>query len=132
MGKDNSFKVKVTKVHPLDTPQEEAGEKKLEGACDSPSSDKENASQENQKKEPAKEEEGRRDSLCESHTSPCKKTECVRLRECGLKVCLGTNKLSVTFVLAEFGFVLAIAIAKCCHRGESWPCKCFNFWKKRE
>lgn len=47
-------------------PQEEVGEKKLEGACDSPSSDKENASQENQKKEPAKEEEGgRRDSLCE-------------------------------------------------------------------
>ncbi|XP_062408116.1 tyrosine-protein kinase BAZ1B [Sardina pilchardus] len=66
VGKDKSFRVNVVKVHPLDTPPEEAGEKKLEGACDSPSSDKENASQENQKKELAKEEEGgRRESLCD-------------------------------------------------------------------
>lgn len=83
MGKDKSFRVKVVKIHPLETPPEEAGEKKLEGACDSPSSDKENASQENQKKEPAKEEEGgRRESLCElllnthihTHTHACAHT----------------------------------------------------------
>ncbi|XP_041920325.1 tyrosine-protein kinase BAZ1B isoform X2 [Alosa sapidissima] len=65
VGKDKSFRVNVVKIHPLDTPPEEAGEKKLEGACDSPSSDKENASQENQKKELPEEEGRRRESLCD-------------------------------------------------------------------
>ncbi|XP_036392567.1 tyrosine-protein kinase BAZ1B isoform X1 [Megalops cyprinoides] len=66
VGKDKSLRVKVVKVHPLERPEEEPTEKKLEGACDSPSSDKENAAQENQKKEPPpKEEESRRDSLCD-------------------------------------------------------------------
>lgn len=56
--------MKVVKVLPLDNPEGETAEKKLEGACDSPSSDKENASQENQKKEQLpREEESRRDSL---------------------------------------------------------------------
>ncbi|XP_030622813.1 tyrosine-protein kinase BAZ1B [Chanos chanos] len=66
VGKDKSLRVKVVKIHPLETPQEEQAEKKMEGACDSPSSDKENASQENQKKDPQpKEEENKRDSLCD-------------------------------------------------------------------
>ncbi|XP_062860363.1 tyrosine-protein kinase BAZ1B [Trichomycterus rosablanca] len=65
LGKDKSLRVKVVKIHPLEAAQEEQTEKKLEGACDSPSSDKENASQENQKKEPPKEEENRRESLCD-------------------------------------------------------------------
>ncbi|KAM4627244.1 tyrosine-protein kinase BAZ1B [Polymixia lowei] len=64
VGKDKSLRVKVVKIHPLETPEGETGEKKLEGACDSPSSDKENASQENQRKEPPpREEENRRESL---------------------------------------------------------------------
>ncbi|XP_071352469.1 tyrosine-protein kinase BAZ1B isoform X2 [Trachinotus anak] len=64
VGKDKSLRVKVVKIHPLENPEGEAGEKKLEGACDSPSSDKENASQENQRKEPPpREEENRRESL---------------------------------------------------------------------
>ncbi|MED6290801.1 Tyrosine-protein kinase baz1b [Characodon lateralis] len=64
VGKDQSLQVKVIKIHPLETPEGESGEKKLEGACDSPSSDKENTSQENQRKEPpSREEENRRDSL---------------------------------------------------------------------
>lgn len=58
--------MRVVKTHPLEAAQEEQAEKKLEGACDSPSSDKENASQENQKKEQPKEEENRRESLCKS------------------------------------------------------------------
>ncbi|KAK1899743.1 Tyrosine-protein kinase BAZ1B [Dissostichus eleginoides] len=63
-GKDKSLQVKVVKIHPLDNPEGETAEKKLEGACDSPSSDKENASQENQGKEPPpREEENRRESL---------------------------------------------------------------------
>uniref|UniRef100_A0AAY4C7W5 Tyrosine-protein kinase BAZ1B n=1 Tax=Denticeps clupeoides TaxID=299321 RepID=A0AAY4C7W5_9TELE len=66
VGKDKSLRVKVVKIHPLETPQEEGAEKKMEGACDSPSSDKENASQENQKKEvPAKEDDGQADSICD-------------------------------------------------------------------
>jgi len=68
MGKDKSLQVKVVKIHPLDNPEGETAEKKLEGACDSPSSDKENASQENQGKEPPpreEEEENRRESLSE-------------------------------------------------------------------
>uniref|UniRef100_A0A667YNJ2 Tyrosine-protein kinase BAZ1B n=1 Tax=Myripristis murdjan TaxID=586833 RepID=A0A667YNJ2_9TELE len=64
VGKDKSLRVRVVKIHPLENPEGEAGEKKLEGACDSPSSDKENASQENQRKEPPlREEDNRRDSL---------------------------------------------------------------------
>ncbi|XP_047247791.1 tyrosine-protein kinase BAZ1B isoform X2 [Girardinichthys multiradiatus] len=64
VGKDQSLRVKVIKIHPLETPEGESGEKKLEGACDSPSSDKENTSQENQRKElPSREEENRRESL---------------------------------------------------------------------
>uniref|UniRef100_A0A671LQF7 Tyrosine-protein kinase BAZ1B n=1 Tax=Sinocyclocheilus anshuiensis TaxID=1608454 RepID=A0A671LQF7_9TELE len=64
VGKDKTLHVKVVKIHPLENPPEENVEKKMEGACDSPSSDKENASQENLKKEPqSKEEDGRRESL---------------------------------------------------------------------
>ncbi|XP_051512211.1 tyrosine-protein kinase BAZ1B-like [Myxocyprinus asiaticus] len=64
VGQEKSLRVKIVKIHPLETPPEEHAEKKMEGACDSPSSDKENASQENLKKEPqAKEEESRRESL---------------------------------------------------------------------
>lgn len=55
----------MVKIHPLEKVQEDQTQKKMEGACDSPSSDKENASQENQKKEQPKEEENnRRESLC--------------------------------------------------------------------
>lgn len=65
VGKDKSLRVKIVKIHPLENADGEAAEKKLEGACDSPSSDKENASQENQKKEPPprEEEPSRRESL---------------------------------------------------------------------
>ncbi|XP_067450602.1 tyrosine-protein kinase BAZ1B isoform X1 [Thunnus thynnus] len=64
VGKDKSLRAKVVKIHPLENSEGETGEKKLEGACDSPSSDKENASQENQRKEPPpREEENRRESL---------------------------------------------------------------------
>ncbi|XP_051255541.1 tyrosine-protein kinase BAZ1B [Dicentrarchus labrax] len=64
VGKDKTLQVKVVKIHPLENPEGETAEKKLEGACDSPSSDKENASQENQRKEPPpREEENRRESL---------------------------------------------------------------------
>ncbi|XP_072551289.1 tyrosine-protein kinase BAZ1B [Salminus brasiliensis] len=65
VGKDKSLRVTVVKIHPLEKAQEEQAEKKLEGACDSPSSDKENASQENQKKEQPKEEDSKRESLCD-------------------------------------------------------------------
>lgn len=66
MGKDKALQVKVVKIHPLENSEGEAAEKKLEAACDSPSSDKENASQENQRKEPPpREEESRRESLSE-------------------------------------------------------------------
>ncbi|KAI7802596.1 putative tyrosine-protein kinase BAZ1B [Triplophysa rosa] len=64
VGKDKTLAVKVVKIHPLETPPEEHAEKKIEGACDSPSSDKENTSQENLKKDPqSTEEENRRESL---------------------------------------------------------------------
>lgn len=69
VGKDKTLRVKVVKIHQLENPEGEAAEKKLEAACDSPSSDKENASQENQRKEPPlpppREEENRRESLSE-------------------------------------------------------------------
>ncbi|KAG5837643.1 hypothetical protein ANANG_G00241610 [Anguilla anguilla] len=65
VGGQQSRRVKVLKVHPPEPPppEEAAAEKKLEGACDSPSSDKENTTQENQKKEAQPREEGRRESL---------------------------------------------------------------------
>lgn len=68
VGKDKTLRVKVVKIHQLENPEGETAEKKLEAACDSPSSDKENASQENQRKEPpppSREEENRRESLSE-------------------------------------------------------------------
>jgi bromodomain adjacent to zinc finger domain protein 1B len=77
VGKEKSLRVKVVKIHPLEGNAEgETSEKKLEGACDSPSSDKENASQENQKKEqqltreesPRETRESRRESLSEYNT----------------------------------------------------------------
>ncbi|KAM9801592.1 tyrosine-protein kinase BAZ1B [Neosynchiropus ocellatus] len=76
VGKDKTLRVNVVKIHPLENPEGEAGEKKLEGACDSPSSDKENASQENQKKEPApREDDNRRESLSDrARRSPRKST----------------------------------------------------------
>lgn len=64
VGKDKTLRVKVVTIHPLEKPEGEGGEKKLEGACDSPSSDKENATQENQRKDHSLcEEEKRRESL---------------------------------------------------------------------
>lgn len=69
VGKDKTLRVKVAKIHQLENSEGETAEKKLEAACDSPSSDKENASQENQRKEPLppppREEENRRESLSE-------------------------------------------------------------------
>lgn len=60
------LKVRIVKIHPLEKVDEEATEKKSDGACDSPSSDKENSSQiaqEHQKKEAiVKEDEGRREN----------------------------------------------------------------------
>lgn len=74
VGKDKSLQVKVVKIHQLENPEGETAEKKLEAACDSPSSDKENTSQENQRKEPPppppREEENRRESLSEWRPSP--------------------------------------------------------------
>ncbi|XP_061575172.1 tyrosine-protein kinase BAZ1B [Cololabis saira] len=80
VGKDKTLKVKVVKIHPLENPEGEPGEKKLEGACDSPSSDKENASQENQRKEPPpREEESRRESLSDrARRSPRKLTTAMK------------------------------------------------------
>lgn len=74
VGKDKTLQAKVVKIHQLENPEGETAEKKLEAACDSPSSDKENASQENQRKEPPppppREEENRRESLSEWRSSP--------------------------------------------------------------
>ncbi|XP_037596318.1 tyrosine-protein kinase BAZ1B [Cebus imitator] len=67
VGKEKMLKVKIVKIHPLEKVDEEATEKKSDGACDSPSSDKENSSQiaqDHQKKETVvKEDEGRRESI---------------------------------------------------------------------
>lgn len=61
------LKVRIVKIHPLEKVDEESNEKKSDGACDSPSSDKENSSQiaqDHQKKESViKEDEGRRESI---------------------------------------------------------------------
>uniref|UniRef100_A0A8C7U2A2 Tyrosine-protein kinase BAZ1B n=1 Tax=Oncorhynchus mykiss TaxID=8022 RepID=A0A8C7U2A2_ONCMY len=83
VGKEKSLRVKVVKIHPLEGNAEgETSEKKLEGACDSPSSDKENASQENQKKEqqltreesPRETRESRRESLSDRARRSPRKT----------------------------------------------------------
>lgn len=66
MGKDKTLRVKIVKIHPLENPEGEAAEKKLEGTCDSPSSDKENASQEVHSKLPSSREEMRREIPSES------------------------------------------------------------------
>ncbi|XP_067561981.1 tyrosine-protein kinase BAZ1B [Pseudorca crassidens] len=67
VGKEKMLKVRIVKIHPLEKVDEEATEKKSDGACDSPSSDKENSSQiaqDHQKKEAiVKEDEGRRESI---------------------------------------------------------------------
>uniref|UniRef100_H2M7P0 Tyrosine-protein kinase BAZ1B n=1 Tax=Oryzias latipes TaxID=8090 RepID=H2M7P0_ORYLA len=80
VGKDKSLRVKVVKIHPLENLEGEPAEKKLEGACDSPSSDKENASQENQRKEaPPREAESRRESLSDrARRSPRKLTTALK------------------------------------------------------
>lgn len=61
------LKVRIVKIHPLEKVDEEAAGKKSNGACDSPSSDKENSSQiteDHQKKEAVvKDDEGRRESI---------------------------------------------------------------------
>lgn len=66
VGKEKMLPVKVVKIHPLEKVDEEASEKKSEGACDSPSSDKENSSQaaqDNQKESILKEEDNRKESM---------------------------------------------------------------------
>ncbi|KAK0135119.1 Tyrosine-protein kinase BAZ1B [Merluccius polli] len=80
VGKDKSMRVKVVKIQPPENQDSETAEKKLEGACDSPSSDKENASQENQTKEPSpREEESRRESLSDrARRSPRKSTTAMK------------------------------------------------------
>lgn len=65
VGKDRSLRVKVLEVLPLEGLLDELGEKKVEGACDSPSSDKENTSREQLKVELQPEEESRRSHSCE-------------------------------------------------------------------
>uniref|UniRef100_A0A8B9SRR3 Tyrosine-protein kinase BAZ1B n=1 Tax=Anas platyrhynchos TaxID=8839 RepID=A0A8B9SRR3_ANAPL len=66
VGKEKMLPVKVVKIHPLEKTDEEASEKKSDGACDSPSSDKENSSQaaqDNQKESILKEDDNRRESM---------------------------------------------------------------------
>lgn len=66
VGKEKMLPVKVVKIHPLEKTDEETSEKKSDGACDSPSSDKENSSQaaqDNQKESILKEDENRRESM---------------------------------------------------------------------
>ncbi|XP_044312050.1 tyrosine-protein kinase BAZ1B isoform X2 [Varanus komodoensis] len=67
VGKEKVLRVKVVKIHPLEkTTEEETAEKKTNGACDSPSSDKENSSQvvqDNPKVPALKEDDSRRESL---------------------------------------------------------------------
>lgn len=68
VGKDKTLQVKIVKIHPLENPEGETAEKKLDGNCDSPSSDKENASQEVQSKVPSSREESRREIPSESYS----------------------------------------------------------------
>ncbi|TFJ99274.1 protein S100-A5 [Platysternon megacephalum] len=66
VGKEKMLAVKIVKVHPLETVDVEAAEKKSDGTCDSPSSDKENSSQvaqDNQKESVLKEDDGRREIM---------------------------------------------------------------------
>uniref|UniRef100_A0A8D0LBR9 WAC domain-containing protein n=1 Tax=Sphenodon punctatus TaxID=8508 RepID=A0A8D0LBR9_SPHPU len=65
VGKEKMLQVKVMKIHPLEKVDEEAPEKKTDGACDSPSSDKENSSQvaQDSQKEAILKEDDRRDSM---------------------------------------------------------------------
>ncbi|XP_071994176.1 tyrosine-protein kinase BAZ1B [Engystomops pustulosus] len=56
------IKVNIVKIHPLEKDEQTSAEKKADGACDSPSSDKENSSQVAQDVQ-VKEEHSRRDSL---------------------------------------------------------------------
>lgn len=66
VGKEKMLPVKVVKIHPLEKADEETPEKKSDGACDSPSSDKENSSQaaqDNQKESILKEDDNRRESM---------------------------------------------------------------------
>ncbi|XP_048225034.1 tyrosine-protein kinase BAZ1B [Perognathus longimembris pacificus] len=67
IGKEKMLKVKIVKIHPLEKVNEDITEKKSDGTCDSPSSDKENSSQiaqDHPKKEAlVKEDEGRRESI---------------------------------------------------------------------
>uniref|UniRef100_A0A8C6Z111 Tyrosine-protein kinase BAZ1B n=1 Tax=Nothoprocta perdicaria TaxID=30464 RepID=A0A8C6Z111_NOTPE len=66
VGKEKMLPVKVLKIHPLEKVDEEASEKKSDGTCDSPSSDKENSSQvaqDNQKESVLKEDDNRRESM---------------------------------------------------------------------
>ncbi|XP_023663028.1 tyrosine-protein kinase BAZ1B-like isoform X2 [Paramormyrops kingsleyae] len=65
VGKDRSLRVKVVEVLPLEGVLDELVEKKVEGACDSPSSDKENTSREQLKVELQPEEESRRSHSCD-------------------------------------------------------------------
>ncbi|KAF7237031.1 Tyrosine-protein kinase BAZ1B [Varanus komodoensis] len=82
VGKEKVLRVKVVKIHPLEkTTEEETAEKKTNGACDSPSSDKENSSQvvqDNPKVPALKEDDSRRESLSEyegaTQTAPSQKT----------------------------------------------------------
>ncbi|KAM4820572.1 tyrosine-protein kinase BAZ1B [Thomomys bottae] len=67
IGKEKMLKVKIVKIHPLEKVDEDATEKKSDGACDSPSSDKENSTQiaqdHPQKEALVKEDEGRRETI---------------------------------------------------------------------
>lgn len=68
VGKEKMLPVKIVKVHPLEKVDEEAAEKKSDGTCDSPSSDKENSSQvaqDNQKESVLKEDDSRREIMSE-------------------------------------------------------------------
>ncbi|KAG8450664.1 hypothetical protein GDO86_003079 [Hymenochirus boettgeri] len=60
VGPDKYLRVQIVKVHPLE--EEQATEKKSEGSCDSPSSDKENSNKVAQENE-LKEDSCQRDSL---------------------------------------------------------------------
>ncbi|XP_044139844.1 tyrosine-protein kinase BAZ1B isoform X1 [Bufo gargarizans] len=58
------IRIKIVKIHPLEKDEQSSAEKKAEGACDSPSSDKENSSQVAQENQLKEEEHNQRDSLC--------------------------------------------------------------------
>lgn len=68
VGKEKYMRVKIVKVYPLEDVDQESSEKKADGICDSPSSDKENTNQvvlDNHIKEPLlkEDESGIRESL---------------------------------------------------------------------